>query len=95
MTSEFEGLPIALLEAMSMQCAIASTNAGGIKEVIRNDEDGLLTSVSEWEKLSSLIEQYKNPEYRKKMGHNARIRVESDFSIKTMVSLLEKLYANT
>jgi glycosyltransferase involved in cell wall biosynthesis len=31
MTSEFEGLPVALLEAMSMECAVVCTDAGGIK----------------------------------------------------------------
>ena len=41
MSSSFEGLPIALLEAMSMECAVVSTDAGGIKEVIRNKEDGV------------------------------------------------------
>ncbi|RYG28092.1 MAG: glycosyltransferase, partial [Chitinophagaceae bacterium] len=45
MSSVFEGLPIAMLEAMSMQCAIVTTDAGGIKEVIRNEKDGLLVPV--------------------------------------------------
>jgi L-malate glycosyltransferase len=42
MTSVFEGLPIALLEAMSMKCAIATTDAGGVKEVIENGKSGLM-----------------------------------------------------
>ena len=45
MTSQFEGLPIALLEAMSMECAILTTDAGGIKQVIRNDEMGLMVKL--------------------------------------------------
>jgi glycosyltransferase involved in cell wall biosynthesis len=92
MTSEFEGLPVALLEAMSMQCAIASTDAGGIKEVVRDGKEGLLTTVLNWNNLSFLIDQYKDKDFRKKMGRNARLRVENDFSIKKMVSLLEDLY---
>lgn len=92
MTSVFEGLPIALLEAMSMQCAIVCTDAGGIKEVIRNEIDGLLVPVSEWQKLPLILEQYKSKDYREKMGYNAQSRIEEEFSIKKMVFLLEDLY---
>src|SRR5205085_11815671 len=51
MTSEFEGLPIALLEAMSMECAVVCTDAGGIKELIRDKEDGFLAPVQNWKEL--------------------------------------------
>jgi L-malate glycosyltransferase len=56
MSSSFEGLPIALLEAMSMECAIISTDAGGIKEVIRDQKDGMICKVDEWTKLSELCQ---------------------------------------
>ena len=51
MSCSFEGLPIALLEAMSMECAIVSTDAGGIKEVISDEKDGLICDVNEWKNL--------------------------------------------
>ncbi len=93
MTSEFEGLPIALLEAMSMECAIVTTDAGGIKEVIRNNVDGFTIPVSDWKNLyqplSYLIE---NPFEIQSWGAKARKRVEESFSIKTMVEQTEKLY---
>ncbi len=46
MSSEFEGLPIALLEAMSMGCMPACTDAGGIPEVIKDNVNGLLVPVN-------------------------------------------------
>ena len=58
MTSSFEGLPIALLEAMSMECAIVTTDAGGIKEVIRDDVDGLMVKVENWLDLSKKLDRY-------------------------------------
>jgi len=93
MTSSFEGLPIALLEAMSMECAIVSTNAGGIKEVIRDEIDGLTCEVNEWEKLALKNDHLiNNPEKLKLMQAAARERVLKSFSLKKMVSKLEEYY---
>lgn len=93
MSSSFEGLPIALLEAMSMSCAIVSTNAGGIKEVLRHGEDGLIEVVDDWKKLSnSILLLVDDNEKLNYFQNNARDRVVTSFSIKTMVAQLEKLY---
>lgn len=93
MSSSFEGLPIALLEAMSMSCAIVSTNAGGIKEVLRHGEDGLIEVVDDWKKLSnSILLLVNDNEKLNYFQNNARDRVVTSFSIKTMVAQLEKLY---
>jgi glycosyltransferase involved in cell wall biosynthesis len=93
MTSSFEGLPIALLEAMSMGCVVISTNAGGIRQVIRNGEDGIMVDVEEYAKLgtilSDLLHDPKNwLHYRNKV----RQRVEESFSLKKMVRETEALY---
>ena len=93
MSSSFEGLPIALLEAMSMSCAIVSTNAGGIKEVLRHGEDGLIEVVDDWKKLpNSILLLVDDNEKLNYFQNNARDRVVTSFSIKTMVAQLEKLY---
>ncbi|MEO5967789.1 MAG: glycosyltransferase [Ferruginibacter sp.] len=93
MSSLFEGLPIALLEAMSMECAVVCTDAGGIPELIRSGEDGFLVPVDEWQKLelpvSNLIE---NRDELNKFKFSARRRVIESFSIKNMVEETEKMY---
>lgn len=94
MSSSFEGLPIALLEAMSMECAIVSTNAGGIKEVIRDKKDGLICDVEDWEDLSKLCQTLiDEPELLKKYKKSARARVTESFSLKKMVNSLEEIYS--
>ena len=93
MTSEFEGLPIALLEAMSMECAVVCTDAGGIKEVIRNNIDGFLVPVDQWKELEKPIGYFlENPNNIKIFGGKARQRVKESFSLKSMVKELETLY---
>ena len=93
MSSSFEGLPIALLEAMSMECAVVSTDAGGIKEVIRNQEDGLICPVEKWIELSNLVQiLIDEPNTLDKYKHAARKRVMEAFSMNRMVGELEEYY---
>ncbi|MFD2514260.1 glycosyltransferase [Pontibacter locisalis] len=93
LSSEFEGLPIALLEAMSMECAIVSTKAGGVVEAVRDNHESLLCEIGDKNCLASkcsyLVE---NANVRRKMQVNARKRVEELFSLDVMVSKLEGLY---
>ena len=93
--TEFEGLPVALLEAMSTECAVVCTDAGGIKEVIRNNVDGFMLPVENWkgllEPLSYLVN---NPGEIKSYGAKARKRVEESFSLKVMVQQIEQVYAS-
>ena len=93
MTSVFEGLPIALLEAMSMECAICTTDAGGIKEVIRIDVDGMMVKVDEWDTLPDIINTLaKYPAKLQQLKTNARNRAMEKFSITTMTRSLEEVY---
>ncbi|WP_423818760.1 glycosyltransferase [Salinimicrobium sp. TIG7-5_MAKvit] len=93
MSSDFEGLPISLLEAMSMGCAIISTKAGGVVEVITHKKDGLLCATGNSDALThnvaSLIE---NPEKLEEFQKEARKRVMGSFSLKNMVGALEDVY---
>jgi L-malate glycosyltransferase len=93
MSSSFEGLPIALLEAMSMECAVITTDAGGIKEVIRDEVDGLVCDVENWNNLESMAQYLidyplKLKEYKKA----SRVRVQKNFSLEKMVEELEAKY---
>jgi glycosyltransferase involved in cell wall biosynthesis len=92
MTSEFEGLPIALLEAMSMECAVATTNAGGVKEVIQKDISGLMVDVDEWDQLAEKLEILRDNKLRLSLARKARERVLDSFSLKRMVNELEDVY---
>lgn len=95
MSSDFEGLPIALLEAMSSGCAIVSTSAGGVEEVVENDKNGLLVPVGDvdslFQRAAGLIEK---PEKLKRLQLAARKRVEDAFSLQNMVNSLEEIYSN-
>lgn len=94
MASEFEGLPIALLEAMSMGCIPVCTKAGGIGEVVRDGVEGKLVEVSQPLALVSALNELlaTTDHERSKLVEAARRRVEEAFSLGTMVNQLEDWY---
>jgi len=92
-SSEFEGLPIAMLEAMACEIPVVSTRAGGIGEVIQHGKQGFLCHVDEWEHLEDYsIQLLEDEELLAKMGIEARKQVEEKFSMQSMVEQLEKIY---
>ncbi|MEN2281306.1 glycosyltransferase [Algoriphagus sp. SE2] len=92
-TSEFEGLPIAMLEAMSCEIPVVATRAGGIGEVVQHGVQGFLSEIEEYEELVDYcIQLIQNPEIHQKMSSAARARVVQQFSMKRMVQELEEVY---
>jgi glycosyltransferase involved in cell wall biosynthesis len=93
MSSEFEGLPIALLEAMAMERACVVTAVGGIPELVRNCSNGLVLPPADPAKLAeaalSLVDA---PVVRTAYGREARRTVVDDFSLQRMTRRLEQLY---
>ena len=93
MSSIFEGLPIAMLEAMSTGLPIITTNAGGIKEVIQHNQNGLLCDVDNPSVLTDFaLQLYRDVELRKRLSLEARETVIKNFSMEKMVKQLEGLY---
>ena len=93
MSSQFEGLPIALLEAMSIGCAIVSTKAGGVVEVIEHNKNGLLSEVGDSKMLAeNCTKILNNTSLRKMLQAAARERVVDAFSLENMVDELERCY---
>lgn len=93
MSSEFEGLPIALLEAMSMGCMPACTAAGGIPEVITDNVNGILVPVNEPMQLAGRLAGFLDqPGLLAARKQAARDTVVNHFSMEKMVGELETIY---
>lgn len=92
-SSEFEGLPIAMLEAMSCEVPVVATRAGGIGEVIQHGKQGYLCGIDDWEELEKYcLQLLQNPTARDEMGEASRKQVLENFSMKKMVAELESIY---
>jgi len=76
-----EGLPNAVLEAMSFELPVLSTRCGGMEAFLRDGEDGLLVEVGSSEALSEgLRSLVSDAGLRARLGAAARARVLSDCS---------------
>ncbi len=93
MTSLWEGLPRALVEAMltGLPCALYATD--GVTDLVRDGVNGLLArpgdAQSLAEKLSSLLT---DPALRARLGAAARASIGPEFDIDEMVRAQERLY---
>ncbi len=92
--SLWEGMPNVVLEAMSQEKIVITTNVGGIPEMIINGENGFLIEPANSKQLSKKIEYALSlPEQEKRrIEENARKTVEKNFSIDRMVKEYEELY---
>jgi glycosyltransferase involved in cell wall biosynthesis len=87
-----EGLPMALLEAMSWAVPAITTPVGGIGEVVVHSETGWLVEPGNTEQIKTAIESLlENRELRAKISQTARNKV-SAFSIQKYSISLSKLY---
>ena len=79
LSSDYEGMPNALMEAMASGVPCVSTDCpcGGPKELIINNQDGVLVPINDVDRMSSaLSELLRNDRLRKKLGDNAKKRAE-------------------
>jgi glycosyltransferase involved in cell wall biosynthesis len=93
LSSLHEGIPYVLLEAMSQSKPIASTDVGGISEVLRNGWDGVLVEPGNPTALAEAISGLLRDQNRASMlGKKARETVEKRFSSVVMANRMYGIY---
>lgn len=93
MTSEFEGLPIALLEAMAMGVPPVVTAVGGMPELVRDGEDGFVRPFGAVPEIAeALVQVVTDESARQTMAISARRTVADGFSMERMQGELEAIY---
>jgi colanic acid/amylovoran biosynthesis glycosyltransferase len=77
-----EGIPVVLMEAMSMQIPCVTSNITGIPELITTERTGLLTPASDVDALVAQIDRLiMDPALAKRLGEAARVKVLSDYDL--------------
>lgn len=91
--SMYEGLPVALLEAMAGGVPVVATAVGGIPECIEHGRDGLLVPPANVGALAAALElMIESPELRRALSRHARERIDASLTVKHMVASYEALY---
>lgn len=83
--SRWEGLPIAMLEAMSAGLPVVATKVEGVEEVIVNGEHGFLVPVEDEAALTwAILQLARDPQMRKRMGASSKQRLQEFYTIDRM-----------
>jgi len=91
--SLWEGLSIALLEAMAMGKAIVATPTDGTKEVISHENNGLLIPYSQPQALAdALMRLYGNKSLLEQCGNHAHQLVAQRFDARRVSDVVSEIY---
>lgn len=92
--SHYEGLPLVLLEAIASGKPVVGTGIKGIKEVITNNENGILVQIQNPQELANaIVKLFKNSALRKYLSKNAK-KSAKQYDRSLMVNNILYVYEN-
>jgi glycosyltransferase involved in cell wall biosynthesis len=96
MSSDWEGNPLAVMEAMAAGLPVIATAVGGVPELVQSGEQGLLVEAGDQagfaQAMQTLIDK---PETRMAMAHAAQRRAQREFRVERMIEGYADLYRKT
>jgi glycosyltransferase involved in cell wall biosynthesis len=93
LSSDWEGNPLSVMEAMAAGKPVISTAVGGVPELIKDGECGLLVPQQAAEALAEAMNfMLENPVARGYMGEASATRAIEHFDLKVMTEAYERLY---
>jgi len=99
LSSEWEGLPMVILEAMSRGLPVIATAVGGIPDVIKDGEEGILVAPKDPEILAEAMARLLEDEkLQKTLSQNAYKKIKERYTVemcaKDVLSLYKSLTKN-
>jgi len=91
--SLWEGLPLTILEAMSVGVPVIGSRVDGVEEVVDDGFDGYLVEPRDVNLLSKrMIELLSDPRLRERFSIRGREKVSNKFNLMKRISQLEEIY---
>jgi glycosyltransferase involved in cell wall biosynthesis len=91
--SLFEGLPMALLEAMFSGVPVLSSRLEGVSAILINEKEGLLASAGDVEDFSRQLKRLEaSPELGRRLAASARSKALEQFSASVTAGRIEDIY---
>ena len=91
-TSRWEGMPLAVLEAMSEGLPLVATKVSGNDDVMQNGVEGLFFKNNDASSAILAIEKMMNQEFRLSCSKAAHKNILKNFSVTKMVNETVYLY---
>jgi len=93
LTSNNEGSPVSIIEAMAAGRPVVSTAVGGVPDVVRDGVDGVLVHSGDTDGLASAINSLlADPSRRDDLGAAARLSVHRRYDASRLISDVTALY---
>jgi len=93
LTSDFEGTPNAVLEAMAAGLPVIATRVGGIPRLVQDGVNGFLIEPGDVHGLTEALRALlRNPQRARQMGAAGRKRAEAEFNCDVIVPRFEQYY---
>jgi glycosyltransferase involved in cell wall biosynthesis len=92
-TSDWEGMPLSMWEAMANQVPVVAPDVGGFKEILEENNCGLIYEPGNLKDAEEKILQLINDEQlRTKLGQNGKSAIEIKYNEKEFIQQIERVY---
>ena len=93
LSSHSEGLPLSVIEAMSVGLPVVASDVGAMKEIIEHRKDGILVRPESVDDLvKALNELIEDDALRRNLSRNAIKKINGKFTIERMKEDYQSLY---
>ena len=93
LASDFEGNPLAVMEAMAAGLPVAITRVGGVPEILESGVEGIVVASGDVRSLAeAMVILVENPSMRLRMGTAGAERARKFFDVPTMVCAYTRIY---
>lgn len=93
LTSHNEGTPVSLIEAQAASKPVVSTNVGGVKDVVADNQTGYITEPDDADMFAeALLKLINNPEKRAYFGQLGKTFAQTHYSYQRLVKDMSEYY---
>jgi glycosyltransferase involved in cell wall biosynthesis len=92
--SDFEGLPLALVEAMARGCVpVTAASPSGIPEIVASGENGYIVEGRDYDEWAALLGRlWEDPDARAGLSRNARKTIGESFTVERIGGQFDELF---
>lgn len=93
LSSDWEGLPYTIIEAMMSGLPVVATRVGGVPELVENEVTGFIVPPKNPQALAKGLQRLlDDPELRHRMGQLGREKALREFTLDRMLRETERVY---